>query len=48
MENKLTFSEQVKEEVCHLEYSKECAYYILLAFFVNNSSFVIDENFRGY
>ncbi|MGL4951054.1 MAG: DNA-binding protein WhiA [Mycoplasma sp.] len=48
MSTELTFSEVVKNEVCHLEYDEESAHYILLSVFINNGEFIINGPDKYY
>lgn len=50
----ITFSEQIKQELCNVKYSKECQKYILLSFIINkfkinltneNKSIIIESSF---
>ncbi len=44
----VTFSEIVKEEICHLEYNDQTAYILLLSFLINNSEFCMSAQSKGY
>ncbi len=44
----ITFSEVVKNEICHLEYDDKTAYTLLLSFFINNSEFCMSSTSKGY
>ncbi len=44
----ITFSEVVKNEICHLEYNDATAYYLLLSFLINNSEFCMSSTSKGY
>ncbi len=44
----ITFSEIVKNEICHLEYDDKTAYALLLSFFINNSEFCLSSTSKGY
>lgn len=48
MDRELTFSEQVKEEISHLEYNTECAAIILFAIFKNNAEFTMTDVAKYY
>ncbi|MGL4951632.1 MAG: DNA-binding protein WhiA [Mycoplasma sp.] len=48
MSAELTFSEIVKNEVCHLEYNAECAKMILTSFFINSSEFIMNGSEKYY
>ena len=39
----ITFSEIVKNEICHLEYNEQSSKFLLLSFFINNSEFIISD-----
>lgn len=48
MNKELTFSEQVKEEISHLEYNAECAVIILFSIFKNNAEFMMTNTAKYY
>ena len=41
--NGLTFSEIVKNEICHLDFENKSSKYLLISFFINNSEFIINN-----
>ena len=41
--NGLTFSEIVKDEICHLDFDDTSSKYLLISFFINNSEFIINN-----